>query len=64
MEKYYFTAACAIMRYTYDLSTRDIALLFDIQRDTVTNCIGRFREKQFKVGKVMECMQELYGVLR
>lgn len=64
MEKYFFTASCIIMRYTYDLSTRDIAQLFDIERDCVTNAVSSCREKKFKVGRVLECMKELYEVMR
>jgi hypothetical protein len=64
LEKYFFTAGCVIMRYTYDISTRDTAYLFDIERDIVTNAVKSCREKKFQVGKVLECMKELYGVMR
>ena len=64
LEKYFFTATCIIMRYTYDLSTRDIACLLDIQRDCVKNAVSRCREKNFKIGKVLECMKELHEVMK
>jgi hypothetical protein len=48
------------MRYAYDMIPRDTAYLFDIDCDIVTKAVKGCREKQFKVGKVLDCMKELY----
>lgn len=60
IEKYYFTASCLIMRYAYDMVPRDTACLFDIKCDIVASAVKKCRDKKFKVGKVLDCMKELY----
>lgn len=63
LEKYYFIALCLVMRYAYDLTTRDTAKLFDIDREALENPIHNTRRKQFKVGKVVDCMKELVQIM-
>lgn len=63
-EKYYFTALVLMFRYTYNQTTRDTAWMLDIDLEPLKNAVHNTREKKFTTGNVLQCMKELYEVMR